>query len=426
MALTPKQKLATAVIRVVDAAHGWAPYFGATMRGLIRCEAPGIRTLAVSVDGRLLWDPEFITRESIEVIAFGLMHEAMHVLFKHFERADALHAAAEPTADPRALASLVNLAQDACINETLREVDHLKGVIPSWAITPEKLEQPAKLTFEERYMRLRQKTPIIGLLVPAVGGGWCGSCAGHPVPGEGGNAVVGRSATEMDRFRRETAQAIQAAEGRNPGSVPGALQRFARATLAPPRVDWRTHLARAIRGAIAQRSGAVDFTWTRSSRRQAGVGFGVGRPQLPAFHAPSPDVACIVDTSGSMGKDELTAAAGEVRGVLQAVGSRIKVCVVDADVQGIREVASINDALEMLKGGGGTDMTPGFEEIAKLKTRPGVIIVLTDGHLGGGHPEHAPVGSRVIWCVVGKHGNKTPCPWGEVVLVDDTAVDEAA
>ena len=79
MALSPKERLAAAINRVVDPTrnsrtgqpNGIAPYFGAILRGLIRrqidgdmatiMEASGMTpTLAVSKDGVLWWSPKFI------------------------------------------------------------------------------------------------------------------------------------------------------------------------------------------------------------------------------------------------------------------------------------------------------------------------------------------------------------------------------
>lgn len=427
MTLTPRQKLSAAVTRVCDPKIGWAPYFGVMLRGFVRVETPAISTMAVSATGVLLWSPDFVTRVTVENLAFALMHETLHVLLKVWERGAALGVIPERTSDAHAKASQLNRAHDACINESLREIEAVRPHIPEWVVTPESLGQPPKLVLEERYRLLREKERDEDPkpMAQQVGGGWCGGCAGHPVDGEpNGVSPESRSEAEMNRFRKETAEAIKHACSKNPGSVPAELQRFADAVLAPPRIDWRTRLARTVRSAVAYRAGAVDFTWSRPSRRQAGIGYGIGRPAIPAMHAPQPNVACIIDTSGSMGEDDLTAAASEVQGILAAVGATVTVCVVDADVHGVKPVATVAEAITMMKGGGGTDMTPGFDELAKLRTPPSVIIVLTDGHIGGGHPEFEPA-AKTVWVVIGENGNRTPCPWGEVVCIDEPKAEAA-
>ncbi len=72
--------------------------------------------------------------------------------------------------------------------------------------------------------------------------------------------------------------------------------------------------------------------------------------------------------------------------------------------------------MALLKGGGGTDMNPIFDELEERKIKPGVTIVITDGHIGQMRDE--PTFTKVIWVVVGASGN-TRLPWGEVVHVTE-------
>lgn len=220
----------------------------------------------------------------------------------------------------------------------------------------------------------------------------------------------------MERFRKESAAMIKemASSDRTRGLVPDSLVRWAENYLKPATIPWREKLARIVRGAVAFKSGASDLTFTRMSRRQAGVGYGVGRPVVPALHAPVPDVAVCVDTSGSMGKDDLSAALSEVQGVLAATGSNVTFLACDAEVHGIKTVKNVHEAAALLKGGGGTAMAPAMTAIEKLKPVPSIAIFLTDGYI-----DQPPEPSfSVIWCVIG--GNETfSMPYGDVVHVKD-------
>ena len=369
MALTPAQKLAAAVAAVSDPHNGSSPYFGPVLRGLVRREVErdsSLRTLAVSAQGVLYWQPAFIEKHSIEDLRWALEHETMHVILKHADRRDAIGA------DPK----LFNWAADACINDDLREGGR---PIASWAIFPETLGQPKGLTAEERYRRLRDDaqaqqqaasqigsgqgnndacdnpqsgggggggggqddsgdggpqqgdgqdgaTDETGQEGGGVGAGNCGSCAGRKGSWEDAERdnKEGRTEAEIEGMRRETAEAIREhgkrEGGTGRGTIPGNLARWADDFLKPPKVDWRQHLQQAVREGVAYKRGMVDTYYGGVSRRQAGIGFGPGRPILPVFRAPIPRVACIVDTSGSMGSDELMDAVSETSGVLQAVG----------------------------------------------------------------------------------------------------------
>jgi len=427
--LTPQQLLATAILRVSDPVNGFAPYFGVALRGLIRRQMSpeveahlatrGSATLAVSADAVLHWSANYVATRTVDELAYDLMHETMHVLLKHADRGKAIGVA---TSEQHQLA---NLAADACINEELRK---------SWkdwdkkatAVYPETLEQPLGLIFEERYRLLQEKqkqknksekdekNSKSGKGSGGVTKGQCGGCAGEPLPGEGSGE--GRSEAQIERVRRETAEAVQAhAAAKGRGTVPGGLLVWADEVLGPPKVDWRAKLGQLVRNAVAYKAGMVDLSWGRPSRRQAGLGFGVGRAMLPAYRAPVPRVGVLLDTSGSMTPKALAAAMSEVQGVIQTVGGSVTFAVVDAALHGIQDVPNIEQAIGMLKGGGGTDLTEGFEALRERHID--VIVACTDGYIGGGYPDDMG-GTKVIWCII--DGDKRFAPrYGEVVVLDD-------
>jgi predicted metal-dependent peptidase len=469
MSLSPREKLAAGITRVVDPTrkqngqpNGVAPYFGAILRGLIRREitedeakvmdALGMTpTLAVSADGILRWHPKFVAGLSADELAAVLIHEAMHVALKHAERGAAMGVVPDPTPTPPdgvdlfTRARLWNHAADACINEEIRKFTTLPKINGASCIFHESLKQPAGLPTEERFRRLleeQKKQPKSGSGGQGAGkgkksqegaaAGHCGGCSQRPIPGEPApgkgkgkdGEAEGRSEAEMERMRRATAEAVKDYSSKNRGLVPDSLERWADELLKPAKVPWRQKLARTVRGAVAYRPGAVDFTWSRVSRRQAGVGWGAGRPIVPATHAPQPRVGVLIDTSGSMGPDALALALSEVHGVLDAVGANVTVAVCDADMHGMKEVRTVKEAAAMLKGGGGTDMTPGMRAFANKKPAPDVLIVMTDGYIDDGYLMPEPQHMKVVWLVIG--GNEMPCPYGERVFITADDIREEA
>jgi predicted metal-dependent peptidase len=455
MALDARSKLAAAIIRVVgvdpyntDAnKRGLAPYFGAILRGLVRREAPGLGTIGVSKVGVLYWDPAFVDKTTTEELSAGLIHEVMHVALKHCQRFEDMGVVAEATSDQGAKAFIANMAADLAINPDVEKM----AALPKGGLFPKDFDLPDGLVMEEYYRLLLKQAEEQQQQdggggqgeedgegedgegqgqgnkqgKPAVGKGWCGSCAGHPLPQEpaaqGKKDEEGRSEADMERFRKQSAEAVREAAQKNRGFVPDSLKVWADQILSPPKIPWREKLARIVRGAVAYKSGAVDLTWKRPSRRQAGVGYGIGRPIVPAMHAPVPDVAVVVDTSGSMGDSDLAAAASELGGVLDAVGAKVTVVACDAEVHGLRECKTIHEAVELFVGGGGTSMEPAMQALLEKRPQPSVVIICTDGHIGDGYLKHEPP-YKVIWCVVGAGGNTEPCPYGDVVVVDDSAV----
>ena len=160
---------------------------------------------------------------------------------------------------------------------------------------------------------------------PTLGRGQCGSCAGNAVDGEpeGDESAEagGRSEADVENIRRVTAESVRDQGSKGRGFVPSGISRWAEEVLGTPKIAWQTLLARATRNAIAYRPGAVDYRYSKVSRRQAAVGFGPGRPIMPALISPVPRVALVLDTSGSMGTEDIKAGLTEATGVLQVCWS---------------------------------------------------------------------------------------------------------
>ena len=134
---------------------------------------------------------------------------------------------------------------------------------------------------------------------------------------------------------------------------------------------------------------------------------------LPGTRRPVPNVAFVVDTSGSVDDTLLARALGEVDGALRGLGvsgSSVTVLSCDAAVHTVQRVRSARGA--KLAGGGGTDMRVGVAAAEELRPRPDVIVVFTDGYTPW--PQSAPPGASVIVALLGRGGYTMPPtpPWG--------------
>lgn len=371
------------------------PYLASALYALTVVPTGQVRTMAVDRYWRCYVSPAFVEATDVEELAGVWVHEAAHLLRDHHGRADRL-----PAADQRDRLR-INIAQDCEINDDLL-ADGLR--LPQGRAEPGLFGLPTGRLFEE-YL------PGIPATCPHAD---CGSGA-HGVPspwdlGEGaGSGVTGLGPVEAEALRRQTAQAVRAHQ-RSRGTVPAGWRRWAEEVLEPT-VDWRKALTGAVREAAAWAGGAVDYTYRRPSRRTPALG---GRVVLPSLRRPLPRVAIVVDTSGSMGDDDLAAALAEVRGVLREVGvggNRVAVLACDADVQAVARVTAV-DQVE-LAGGGGTDMTVGIRTALAAPEPPSIVVVLTDGYTPW-PPE--PVSCRVIVALIGQDAPEPP-PWAETVRI---------
>lgn len=432
--LTPKEKLGVARQVVIEE----VPYFTSCVLGMIPREAPGLGTFGVTKRAILLWDPEMADKWTVKEIAAVLVHEVGHLLRDHEGRGTM------GGYDHR----LFNWAGDLEINDDLVKA---KWTLPGGALQPSDMNTgkhgyivPSTfglkdgMTAEYYYTELRKQARAAQKMAakaggqqgdegeggngdkPTAGGGWCGSAAGREVPGEpqgDKGPQSGRGPGDLERMRHETAEAIKEAAQKSRGSIPGGWLRWAEEQLKPSKIPWQTKLARACRRALTYKAGAVDYTYAKPSRRIWGMGVGPGKPLLPSMRAPIPNVAVVVDTSGSMGADELMRGVTEIRAILLATGSPIQFIACDADVHVSNQ--AVNDWRQLrtlLKGGGGTDFRPAFDNAEKLKVRPDVLVFVTDGM--GPAPDVAPVGFHTIWLLVGKNAT-SPCKWGAQIFIDD-------
>jgi predicted metal-dependent peptidase len=401
--LSPERRQRWAAARVW-AAHQ-APYLATAVLALdpvVVREPAGLDLSGFPADPdyHVYIDPEVLAATELPVIGFWLLHQVTHLLRQHAARFPARAETAEPAVPAPARTPgqhRWNLAADAEINDDLRAGE---VAIPPETVTPAQLALPDGWTAEQYWDALGGESQAFVD---------CGSGAdGQPRPWDCGRP--GLSAIEKQMLGRDVARRIQEHQKLR-GDVPSGWQRWAEDLLVPT-VNWRRQLAAAVRHGVADVAGRVDFTYRRPSRRAAAVPDVV----LPSLRQPLPQVAMVLDTSGSMSDQMLAQALGEVGGVLRSLGlgrRNLRVICCDAQAYAHQRVLDARDV--RLLGGGGTDMGKGLAAAAALRPRPDLAIVLTDGHTPW--PSRAPDGIRVVVGLMDSDG-RTP-EWATTVVVGD-------
>jgi predicted metal-dependent peptidase len=389
-------------IEGLAAARLWAatkfPYLATGVFGAQVIADRGSGTVSVDESWRMHADPEVTADWTPAQLGSVLIHHVCHLLRTHGERAQGIGVRPDEAAD-------WIRAADAEINDDL---------VPAGLELPGRPVLPPDLRAEDGLLA-EQYFDMIGRYAaraadnPARSGQWldCGSGAdGIPRPGQGDG---GLPRWQADLLRRQVAQDV-IAHGKLPGTVPAGLLRWAEEVLAP-KVNWRAVLAAELRRAVAEVSGAVDYSYRRPSRRSAVAGPVV----LPALRRPVPEVAVVCDTSGSMTEDLLATVLAEVEGLLRALGlaRQVRVLACDTAVAPAQRVSSARQ-VELI-GGGGTDMGAGIGAAAALRPRPAVTVVLTDGYTPW--PAAAPKGMRVVVGLLGEGAPEAP-PWTRSVRVE--------
>lgn len=371
------------------------PYFASMIHRLVPVQNKQIPTMAVDRWWRLIYNPEFVARLTVDQVAWCIMHEIMHLFRDHAKRCLAQQF------DPR----LYNFAGDFAINDDLAM---MKGIVaPEGILLPSRFKLPDRLLEEDYYEMLKKvehevkreikKLIDAGMLLP--GAGRCGSCAnGKPekwepgAPGEGGTPA-GVSPTIADLVRQKVAEDLLDYASKHPGSVPGSLRRVAE-DIAKSKIPWRVKLKSSVSSSVAKVRGMTDYTFRRPSRRQIVMREGI----LPSLQASLCRLAVIVDTSGSMTAKQLGQALAEIKAILDALQNQIAVTVLSVDAA----VAATSKVLGRRKlelfGGGGTDMGVGLDAASRLRPRPDVAVVLTDGYTAW--PAVKPSGLKKVIVVI--------------------------
>jgi predicted metal-dependent peptidase len=399
-----------AAARLWAAAH--YPYLASGIFGARVVPAAGIGTVAVDPGWRLWADPDLTAGWTPAELGSVLVHHVCHLLREHGSRAGL--AGVRPEESRTWIRSA-----DAEINDDLVPA----GLqLPGNPVLPRHLGCPPGQLAEQYFAAGRKHRPEADPR-DSPGGG-----PGQAGPGpENSNLDCGSGADGLGRpwqadepgvlppwqarlLQRLVAQQCVSAN-KQAGNVPAGLLRWAQDVLQP-KVDWRRALAAELRKAVADTAGAVDYTYRRPSRRAAAVGNVV----LPALRRPVPEVAVVCDTSGSMSDDLLSASLAEVQGLLSALGlaRSLRVLACDTAAGPAQRISSARQV--ELVGGGGTDMGTGIAAAARLRPRPAVIVVLTDGYTPW--PDDAPRGSRVVVGLLGDDAPDAPA-WARAIRVPD-------
>ena len=379
-------------------------------------------------------NPEFLDSINDDELDYVLMHEILHVVLQHCWRGKDF----EP--------ERFNIAADIVVNSNILKSYNmdLKSITLStnggvqMHLAPNGREG-YEFTVEELY-DLIELPPPTGTIkgpgsVPNTGGGNGDEEEDPEAPWEEGRAQrIGSKASSMakggwddhghfgelepdDELRevwvRRFQDACESIEIREKSNGRGLMPAFAERLLKElrkPQTDWRTILNEFVQEEI------TDYSFTPPDRR-----FGDSPFFLPDFNekeAIVKDVLFMVDTSGSMSDDAITAAFSEIKGALDQFNGKLAgwLGFFDAAIIEPQPFETVEEFRVIRpKGGGGTDFQIIFEYVAHhmADMLPASIIVLTDG-FAPFPQEHLAMGIPVLWLL---NNEDVQPPWGKVARI---------
>jgi predicted metal-dependent peptidase len=390
------------------------PFFGYMVFHLRTRENLHIPTMGVNAKFEMIYNPEFIKKTPDKELEFILCHEIMHLALEHTDKERQGSRTALTICSDGQIHSLWNIAGDYVINGMLEDA-HI-GQMPVDILLDSKYKE--KLT-EEVYDEL------FGTMTTRPNGGnghSSGKGKGQGQPngngsGSGGETVCvpkrgnGNLGAPLHNETLEPAAKGNQPNGNGSGQQPpnpndGSGGGTGNAPMPP--TDWKQVMTEAFtnakmqgktplgaerlmdkqnfpkknwRGLLAQyiqKTIPYDSTYMRPNKRKT-----MGDIIFPSAKKDGITVVCGIDTSGSIGQEELKKFYNQMLGIQDSCQNMTMwVMTCDAEVHECQKIKRTDNILKKIKfrGGGGTELHKIFEKIKEKKLRPNAVAILTDGY----------------------------------------------
>jgi predicted metal-dependent peptidase len=183
--------------------------------------------------------------------------------------------------------------------------------------------------------------------------------------------------------------------------------------LMTPKVDWREVLREYVKSTCRAKD---TSSWRRVNRRL--IASDIYMPSIIGEKVGH--IVVGVDTSGSVGAEELRDFLSEVKGIAEEVNpDRVDLLYWDTHVAAHEEYdeSSVSNIVSSTKprGGGGTAPTCVTQYMKEKNITPECVVMLTDGYVGSDWGGEWP--APVLWCIVGS--NNSMAPVGKTVHIKD-------
>lgn len=355
---------------------------------------------------------EFYGREFVKSLKdaelnFVVLHEAGHKMYRHLTTWRRLYD------EDKALA---NAACDYVLNIMLKDMDSSERTIsmPRYPKGHKKAGEVMGL-IDERFRGMSAKQVYDILKQEQEGGGGGGSGGGDGFDEHDWQDAKDMTEQEKKELARDIDQAIRQGAmaqakiaGKNAGNLDRSLQE-----LLEPKVDWREVLREFVKSTCSAKDAS---SWRRVNRRFLSTG--IYMPSLIGEKVGHLVVG--VDTSGSVGQEELSDFLSEVKGIAEEVNpEKVDLIYWDHAVAAHEEYDSsaVSNIVSSTKprGGGGTSPSCVSQYLDEKKIQPECTIILTDGYVGNDWGEGWT--SPVLWVIVG--GNSVTAPNGKTIHIKD-------
>lgn len=354
------------------------PFYASLVLRRPLIESFSIPTAAADARGRVYYNPAFILSDAVGTVAkcvFLLAHETLHVAFHH------AHQDVIGSRNQRAC----NIAMDKVINELL-----VQDSIGDFIEGGQRHKGAEAMKWQDLYNEDDGK-----------GGG--GGVGDDLIPCPDGEPSPAEAEELKQKASVELAQAAQAAKMQ--GKLSAGIERLVDDILTV-KTPWYEILERFMVGFVS-----ADYSWRRPNRRM--MAHGMYLPGLSRVPTMGPMVIG-VDTSGSIGGEELRVFSGHVNRIIeQCLPESVTVVYCDSEVAHVDTFQPDEYPVQLKPhGGGGTDLRNIIKYVNEMNDTPDCCVIFTDGYTPY---DSAPPEYPVVWLVT----TEMQPPWGETVRYTD-------
>jgi predicted metal-dependent peptidase len=331
-----------------------------------------------------------------------ILHENLHIGLRHH-----LHGADMFKED----GDKANKAADYVVNDMITEISKKY---------PELVQLPRGGLYDPQYHNMSMRE-IYKLLKSKKGGG-----GGGGTPDKEGEKGSGSGGGEYEFDKHDFGKPMTQEEAKEmDGKIDRAIREGALLAgrlgidlprsvtdLLNPVIDWKKELADFVTSSC---KGKDEYTWRKFNRRVISNDI-----YLPTVENETiGEVVVAIDTSGSIGQEQLNEFASELVSICEAVSpDAVRILWWDTKVHGEQLFTDNYDQIgSMLKplGGGGTRVSSVAEYINKKKINAECVLVFTDGFLES--DVKWDISSPTLWMVT-ENRNWTP-PSGKKVFMEN-------
>lgn len=359
----------------------------------------------------------FVDSLNDKQLSFLILHENMHKAYRHMVVWEKLY---------KQNSVLANMACDFVINLQIHDYDNNQEVTE----LPTTPEGKVLGCYDEQYRGMDAHQVFLELVKKY------GKDAGKPklvVLGEGEAEGEGEgeglpdgldehdwegAESMSDKEKEETAREVESALRQGSilvGKMGGNVDRNISEMLVP-KINWKDALREFVKSVT---QGKDQTSWRRLHKRY--IASDIIMPS--SYDEKVGSIIIGIDTSGSIGTEELTQFLSEVKSICDEVcPEAIDVLYWDTHVAS-RETyqgSELSNLTESTKpaGGGGTEPACVPKYIHKHSMKGECLLMLTDGYIPDQDPSRWEIGMPVLWCVKGNRSFRDNKVVGKVVHVE--------